>query len=151
MSLTPTGPDEPAVPREPALPGEPTDVDLLAAALRADAADLDVYARVLTTSLAEALPDGMVTVDRQRSLGDRLAGRPGTVTGVHVAVGDCQLDLVRHRGRLDARCAQRVRGVVISSKSVTVDEWVRVLAARLAEQAEASSAAREALRRLIGG
>lgn len=143
MSLTPSDPGDPAV------PGDPTDVEMLAAALRADTADLDVYSRVLTTSLADALPEGMVTVDRDRSMGDRLAGRPGTVTGVHIAVGDLQLDLVRDRGRIDARCAQRVRGVVISSKSVTVEEWVQLLAARLAEQARSSNAAREALRRLL--
>ena len=132
-------------------PGDPTDVDLLASALRADTSDLDVYARVLTQSLSEALPAGMVTVDRDRSLGDRLAGRAGAVTGVHIALGDWQLDLARDRGAIQARCAQRVRGVVISSKPVTVDEWVRLLAARLAEQARASESARAALQALVSG
>ncbi|MDQ1747343.1 MAG: hypothetical protein QOD07_1606, partial [Frankiaceae bacterium] len=51
------------------------DVDALAAALRADVTDLDVYARVLTSSLEAALPADMVGVDRDRSLADRLAGR----------------------------------------------------------------------------
>ena len=45
----------------------PDQVDQLAAALRADAGDLDVYARVLTDSLVDALPDGVVRVDRDRS------------------------------------------------------------------------------------
>lgn len=139
-------PDAPA-----ASPGDPTDVDLLASALRADTSDLDVYARVLTQSLSEALPAGMVTVDRDRSLGDRLAGRAGVVTGVHIALGDWQLDLAREHGAMQARCAQRVRGVVISSKPVTVDEWVRLLAARLAEQARASESARAALQALVSG
>ena len=40
------------------------DVDAIASALRADAADLEVYANVLTTSLADALPAEMVVVDR---------------------------------------------------------------------------------------
>ena len=50
------------------------------------AADLDVYARVLTTSLAAALPEGIVEVERDRSMGDRLAGRPGIVRSLRVGV-----------------------------------------------------------------
>ena len=135
----------------PADSGDPTDVDALASALRADTSDLDTYARVLGKSLSEALPAGMVTVDHERSLRDRLAGGAGVVRALHIAVGDWQLDLVRERdGALDARIAQRVRGVVISSKSVGVDEWVHSLAVHLAERAQASATARAALSRLLG-
>ena len=131
--------------------GEPFEVEAIAAALRADTADLDVYARVLSTSLAEGLPAGMVTVDRNRSLGDRMAGRPGVVAAVHIAVGDWQLELLRGRGGApDARVARRVRGVVISSKQVSIEEWVQMLAHRLAEAAQASAEARAALGRLLG-
>jgi hypothetical protein len=140
--------DLPAVPA----PGpEPDDVDALAAALRADSTDLDVYARVLTTSLAEALPEGMVTVERDRSLSDRMAGRPGTVRSLRVEAGDATLELGRGRGGVPvARVARAVRGVVISSKEVTVEVWVQALADHLANRAKESASARAALAKLLG-
>src|SRR5438034_577391 len=45
--------------------------------LRADRADVASYARVLTGTLAAALPEGMVEVEQRRGLGDRVAGRGG--------------------------------------------------------------------------
>ena len=127
------------------------DVDALAAALRADAADLDVYARVLTTSLAEALPAGMVGIDRDRSLGDRLAGRPGTVRGIRILLGDWELTLTPGESGVPvAQARQKVRGVAISSREVTLDEWARLLAEGLAKRARASADASAALRRLLG-
>ena len=127
------------------------DVDALAAALRADAADLDVYARVLTTSLAEALPADMVGIDRDRSLGDRLAGRPGTVRGIRILLGDWELTLTPGSSGVPvAQARQKVRGVAISSREVTLDEWARLLAEGLAKRARASADASAALRRLLG-
>ncbi|HEX3907537.1 MAG TPA: hypothetical protein VHW92_06370 [Mycobacteriales bacterium] len=138
----------PAVP--PSSP-QPDDVDALAAALRADSADLDLYARVFTTSLAEALPQGMVTVERDRSMGDRVAGRPGTVRLLRVDTGETTLELGRGRGGVPvARIARAVRGVVISSKEVPIDTWVQALADHLAVRARESAAARDALARLLG-
>jgi hypothetical protein len=138
----------------PAVPGhgpEPDDVDALAAALRADSADLDVYARVLTTSLSEALPEGMVTIERDRSLSDRMAGRPGTVRSLRVDTGEATLELGRGRGGVPvARVARAVRGVVISSKEVSIEQWVQLLADHLAARAKESAAARAALARLLG-
>jgi hypothetical protein len=134
----------------PAVP-DGADIDLLAAALRADAADLDVYARVLTKSLAEALPEGMVAVHRDPSLRDRLAGRPGPVTAIRVDCGELGLELGRGRGgQPEARAVRVVKGVVISTREVGLDEWTRLLAEQLARRARESAAARGALARLIG-
>jgi hypothetical protein len=138
-------------PAVPGTPPEPYDVELLAAALRADSADLDVYARVLTTSLAQALPAGMVTVEYDRSLSDRMAGRAGTVRVLRVDTGESSLELGRGRGGVPvARVARAVRGVVISSKEVPIEAWVQALADHLAIQAKESAAARAALARLLG-
>jgi hypothetical protein len=134
----------------PAVPAS-EDVDALAAVLRADSADLDVYSRVLTDSLAGALPAGMVEVDRDQSMRDRLAGRPGVVRSMRIALGDTTLELARgHAGAPVARVARTVRGVTISSREVAVDEWTTVLAEQLAERAKQSAAARDALARLLG-
>jgi len=127
------------------------DVDAIAAALRADTADLEVYADVLTTSLSDALPSEMVTVERSRSLGDRVSGRSGAVRRIVVHLGEWELTLSRPgRGSLAAHARQKVRGVVISNREVPVDEWVRLLASGLARRAKESAAARAALGRLLG-
>jgi hypothetical protein len=128
------------------------DVDALAAALRADAADLDVYARVLTTSLAAALPAEMVGIDRDRSLADRLAGREGKVRGIRIALGDWELTLSPGRSGVPvAQARQKVRGVAISSREVSLDEWAGLLARGLAKRARESAEARAALQRLLLG
>ena len=49
---------------------------MVTAALRADSSDIAIYARVLTESLGDALPPNCVTVDRDRSVSDRMKGRP---------------------------------------------------------------------------
>jgi hypothetical protein len=134
----------------PAVP-EPADVDLLAAALRADSADLEVYARVLTASLVDALPAGMVEITHDQSMRDRLAGRPGTVQSLRIGFGEVSLELSRGTaGAPIARAARAVRGVIISSREVTVDEWTHLLADQLAVRARDSAAARTALARLLG-
>ena len=134
----------------PAVP-EPADVEALAAALRADSADLEVYSRVLTTSLSEALPAGMVEVQRDQTMRDRMAGRPGVVRTLRIGFGEVSLELSRgSAGAPVARAARAVRGVVISSREISIDEWTRLLADQLAERAKDSAAARTALARLLG-
>jgi hypothetical protein len=125
---------------------------MLAAALRADVADLDVYARVMTRTLAEALPRDMVTVERERTWSDRLAGRPGTVTlvSIHTATGDLELSARQDRAP-KASIAYRVGEMVVARREVSVTEWVHLLAQELHARAEDSAAARAALARLLGG
>ncbi|HVV74428.1 MAG TPA: hypothetical protein VHC43_00210 [Mycobacteriales bacterium] len=129
---------------------EPDDIDLLAASLRADATDLDVYSRVLTSSLSDALPTDMVEIEREQSLRDRLAGRPGKVAGIRVLLGDTTLELAAGRGIPVARVVRVVRGVTISSREVDLPEWSRLLAMALADRARESASAREALAALLG-
>jgi hypothetical protein len=129
--------------------GDGAEVELLAAALRRDSADLDLYARVLTVNLTESLPPGAVRVARKRSVGDRMAGREGTVTGLDVSLGDQRLALRTERGRTVAEIHKEVRGVVLSRREVGLDEWVDVLARALAGAAASSARAREALERFL--
>jgi class 3 adenylate cyclase len=126
------------------------DVEQLAAILRAETSDLDSYQRVLSSTIGDLLPAGLVEVDRQRSMSDRLASRPGTATAIRLHLADKTLELVTHRGRLVATIATDVRGVTISKKEVPVSEWVQGLATYLASMANESADAREALGRLLG-
>lgn len=130
-------------------PAHGAEVELLAAALRRDSADLDLYARVLTVNLTESLPPGAVQVARKRSVGDRVAGREGTVTGLDVSLGDQRLGLRMERGRTVGEIRKEVRGVVLSRREVGLDEWVDTLARALAGAAASSARAREALERFL--
>ena len=125
------------------------DLELLAASLRADARDADTYARVLTGTLGDALPAGMVTVERDRSLGDRLAKRPGRVVAVTVSGRDREL-VLRETGRgVTASIVRAVRGVVIARDEVDLDAWLGALAAEVAAAARSSAASRSALQRFL--
>ncbi|MET8810167.1 hypothetical protein [Streptomyces sp. NPDC004546] len=137
------------VPFEPT--GEPDSLDLLTAALRRDAADLEVYAQVLTGTLAEALPPGSVAVERKRSIADRLAGRDGRVERVEVLLGEQRLALDLAGGRPSGEVCKEVRGVVLSRRPVALDEWVRELAVAVAARAQSDARARAALQRLVLG
>ncbi|MCD9880337.1 hypothetical protein [Streptomyces guryensis] len=131
--------------------GEADSVDLLTAALRRDAADLEVYAQVLTGTLSEALPSGSVTVERKRGMADRLAGRDGRVERVEIFLGERRLVLNLTGGHPQGEVCNEVRGVVLSRRPVALDEWVRELAIAIAARAQSDARAREALERLVLG
>lgn len=127
------------------------DLDLVAAALRADRADVVTFTHVLGATLGDSLPPGMVEVERARSAADRLRGRPGEPTTVRVRTPDRELELRRGRhGAVEAEVRQVVRGVVISRRPVDLDEWTRTLAEELTKLAAHDAAARGALARLLG-
>jgi hypothetical protein len=126
-------------------------LDLVTAALRADSADLAIYTRVLTQSLSEALPPGTVTVERERTVSDRMRGRPGEVSKVTVRLGDQVMTLAISRGQPAAEICREVRGVVLSRQPVPLNEWTAALASALVTHAERNAAAAEALRKLVAG
>jgi hypothetical protein len=126
-------------------------LDMLMAALRADSTDVAIYARVLTESLGAALPPGCVTIDRERSMSDRMRGRPGEVSKVTVRLGDQVLSLGVQRGAPAAEICREVRGVVLSRQPVALGQWIQELARALMVHAEENAAAAQALRRLVAG
>ncbi|MFC1414611.1 hypothetical protein ACEZCY_36605 [Streptacidiphilus sp. N1-12] len=126
-------------------------IDMLAAALRRDSADLEIYVKVLTDSLADALPQGAVAFERKRSVGDRLAGREGRVEKLEVSLDDRRLILTLAHGRPQAEVATVVRGVVLSRKPVGLDVWATELATAVALRAQSDARARAALEKLVLG
>jgi hypothetical protein len=125
--------------------------DMVTAALRADSADVAVYARVLTESLGDALPPECVTVERVRSMSDRMHGRPGEVSKITVRLGEQVLGLAVQRGRPSAEICREVRGVVLSRQPVAMDQWVDELARALVAHAQQNAHAAQALRKLVAG
>ncbi len=127
------------------------DLDMVAAALRADSADVAVYARVLTKSLGDSLPPGCVSVERERSMADRMRGRDGTISKITVRLGELVLTLGTQRGAPAAEICHEVRGVVLSRQPVPLADWTAELARALVSHAEQNAAAAAALRRLVAG
>ena len=127
------------------------DLDLVTAALRADSADATIYARVLTESLGESLPPGCVTIERDRSVSDRMHGRPGKVSKITVRLGEQVMTLAVRAGQPSAEICREVRGVVLSRQPVPVQEWAAELARALVGYAEQNARTAEALRRLVTG
>jgi len=132
-------------------PGDDLSLDMVAAALRADSADVAVYARVLTESLSGALPPDCVQIDRDRSLADRMQGRPGQVSRITVRLGDQVMTLGVRGGRPYAEICREVRGVVLSRQPVGVQEWAGELARALVQHAQQNAQAAQALRKLVLG
>ncbi|HEY0533824.1 MAG TPA: hypothetical protein VGD29_19740 [Actinoplanes sp.] len=126
------------------------DLHLIAAALRSDRADVESYTRVLTSVLGDALPPGMVEVERKRSLADRVNGRAGTPVSLTVTTPESQLILRQEKHGVAAEVRQIVRGVTIKRSTVGIDEWLVALAGVLSRLAGNSAAAREALTNLLG-
>ena len=133
-------------------PGDGLSLDMVTAALRADSADVTIYARVLTESLGAALPAGWVTIDRERrSMSDRRAGRPGQVSKITVRMGERVMTLGVERGAPVAEICREVRGVVLSRQPVPVGTWAEELARALVAHAEQNAETAAALRKLVAG
>jgi len=126
-------------------------LDMVTAALRADSTDVAIYARVLTQSLGEALPADYVTVDRDRTMSDRMKGRPGEISKIVVRLGEQQMTLAVRNGQPVAEICRAVRGVVLSRQTVPVGEWAAALASALVSFAEQNAQAAQALRKLVAG
>ena len=133
-------------------PGDGLSLEEITAALRADSADVALYARVLTESLGDALPPGCVQVDRARTMSDRMHGRPGEVRKITVRLGEKVLTLTVQPGRPPAaEICREVRGVVLSRQPAGLQEWVDDLARELVAQARQNAQTAEVLRKLVAG
>jgi hypothetical protein len=119
------------------------DFDLLAASLRADAADVDAFFAVLAEKLAEAFP-GQVDVERGGMFG---RGGPRAVA---VRLGDEVFEAERERRRVTCRRRKVVRGIALKTEELGLEAWIDALSAALVAEAEGSERASSALRGLLG-
>ncbi len=125
---------------------EPLQVDLFAASLRADMTDLKAFMEALATKLEGALPM-QTAITRQSSL----FSREHPVKEIAVTFGDFQYRLTRERqgSPLIAQRAKVVRGIVLKTEQIPVEQWIEELAQLLAQEAERSMQARMALERFL--
>jgi hypothetical protein len=121
---------------------EADSLELLAASLRADARDLDVFFEVLATKLSASFPDS-TTVDRE---GFRGRGR---VKSLSVDLGEQRYTLERRSGGVSCLRARTVRGIVLKNDELGLDDWIDALSHDLAVAAEESGRGRLALESLL--
>jgi hypothetical protein len=122
------------------------DLDLVAASLRADAADLDAFVEALAAKLDGALP-GQVEVERKGGL---LGGRK-RVRRIEVSLGDQRYEADLDRGRVTCRRRSVVRGIALKTQELDLDAWIAALSQDLIEEAQRSERGRQALARLLEG
>src|SRR5260370_10944756 len=103
-------------------------LDMVTAALRADSTDVAIYARVLAESLGEALPSDCVSVERDRTMSDRMRGRPGEISKIVAQLGELQMTLAVRNGQPVAEICRSVRGAVLSRQTVPIGAGAPTLA-----------------------
>jgi hypothetical protein len=125
---------------------ENLDIDLPAAALRADGADLEISIEALATSLEQALP-GIASVERHKVGGFRSKRRE--VRRIAVPLGDEQFELLRDDQRTQCTRHKVVRGITLSRQELPMAEWIAALVDGLTRGAEVSERDRVALEGLL--
>lgn len=120
--------------------------DLVAANLRADTTDLVAFVEALAVKLEGALP-GDVAVERS---GGGLLGRgQRQVRRIAVTMEGGRYDLERDGSQIQTSRCNEVRGIVIKSERLGLDEWIDALSHELADRARQSEQSRAALQRLL--
>jgi len=126
-------------------PGGPaSDFDMLAASLRADAADLKTFLEVLANKLSGALPN-MVRVEREGGL----FKKEHAVQSIRIQIEEHGYEIRRAAGGLEARLNHQVRGIVLKNEVMRLDQWIEALSAHLTKHVESSASARNALDQLV--
>jgi hypothetical protein len=119
--------------------------DLVAASLRADTTDLNAFVEALAVKLEGALPDS-VRVDRK---GGGLLSREKRVRRISVGMDEARYDLERVGESIEASRCNEVRGIVIKSERLGLDEWIDALSRELMNRAQQSERSMLALQRLL--
>jgi hypothetical protein len=120
------------------------DLDLLAAALRADLSDISAFVEGLATRLEQALPGAVIVKRAKRGLRG-----PKFVTEIAVDTGGERLELRRVGDDVSAVRAKSSGGIVLKTETIDIDTWLSALTAAVAAQAERSERTRQALQQLV--
>ncbi len=130
------------------LPGEPLEpmqVEMFAASLRADSTDIKAFMEALAAKLQGSLPN-QTTVTRHSGL----FAKEHPVKEITVALGDNQYRISREKqGPVVTQRAKVVRGIVLKTDSIPLEQWINELAASLAQEAANSASAHAALERFL--
>ena len=123
---------------------ESPDFDLVAASLRADTSDLELFVELLAEKLGKGFPSH-VKVERRKSL---LPG-PKPVRRITADLGGERFELEHEDGRVACRRREVVRGIALRSEELELGPWIDALSRSLVAQAGTSERGSEALRQLL--
>jgi hypothetical protein len=124
-----------------------SNIDEALASLRADSADGHAFLQALAARFEDALPHA-VRVDRKHGL----LSSNHSAKAIEIDAGADRYRVAdAGGGRLEATRTRVVRGIALKSERLEIDAWIAGLAQALAADAERSSSAQEALRRLLIG
>ncbi len=122
-------------------------VDILAAALRMDHEDTKDLLEFLALKLEQSLPQATTVT---RGGGWFTKARP--VTDIVVRFDDYHYQITREQhGSVTAKVLKVVRGVVLKTSEVPLEEWTGSIATQLAQVAERSTQTRQALNKFVLG
>ena len=124
---------------------EEPDFDLVAASLRADTVDTRAFAAALAVKLEQALP-GLVQVERKGGL----FSKDKQVRSISATFGEQCYRLDVDGGRVEASRQKSVRGIVLHTDRLGLDEWIDGLSRELTAAASTSEQSRAALARMLG-
>jgi hypothetical protein len=123
------------------------DLDLLSASIRADAADTDSFFKVLASKLADALGE-RVQIKREGGMFKRDKAAVGITVDLAAGAG-VVLEATRKGGSVECVVNRPVRGIVVSSKPVSLAEWIDSLTRALADEARHSEQTWKALHGML--
>lgn len=126
------------------VPGEGLSFDLVAASIRADAADMRTFLEALAVKLEGALPNS-VEVKRRGGL----FHSSKEVETLAVSLGDQRFELSKAGSGMEASVRRQVRGITLKTEEVGLDQWIDRLAKELHLHAESSAEARQAMARFV--
>lgn len=123
-------------------PLDPMELDLLAAALRANTADAATWLSVLGAKLSSALGPRVML---------HHAGmfHSGVVDGLAADLGPWRFALRLDRGQPFAERTHIVRGIALKTEALPLDAWIDALTQALAELAASSERERNAILQLL--
>lgn len=119
--------------------------DVLASSLRADTRDLSAFTEALAVKLEGALPS-QTQVER-KSAG--FLSKTRRVRSISVNMGNQLYQLVADGGRVQPRRCKVVRGVVLKTEEIPLEDWIDELSRDLTAAAQENEQARLALERLL--
>jgi hypothetical protein len=124
---------------------EPLQVEMFAASLRADSTDIRAFLEALAVKLEGSLPN-QTQVKRHRSI----FSREHPVNEIVVTLGDYQYHIMRERqSPLITFRTKVVRGIVLKTDQIPMEQWIEELAESLAREAAQSAQAHRALARFL--
>lgn len=123
----------------------PMRAELFAASMRADNTDIKAFLEALAVKLEGSLPD-QTKVTHQGGV----FSREHPVKEIKVLLGENEYRIGRERqGPLVAVRVKVVRGIVLKTEQIPVEQWIEELSEALARMAAQSARARAALERFL--